>query len=359
MKKWYSITAQGATATLELRGDVGIRKPYYDAYWGETIDTGGAGTVAEFDEELKALGKLDELQVFITSYGGDVSEGIAIHNILARQEARVIVTIDGYAYSIATVIAMAGDEVRMAANGLMFIHDAEYWCTGSDIESLQKNIKTLEACNAAMAAAYAAKSGDTPEAWMQRMTADTWLTGAQAKELRIVDTLLNDVALTAFAPVAKITARLKPPAEITALIDKALTASAPSTPPIIDMSKEEIEALVTGQVSAATTELRNQHETSVTALRTDLEGKVTAAAGEVTALKQTITDQAARITAQEAELKTLKALDEHGIKKTTASSDAPVTGAGKKPGDGEETASPRERSVKALAALPVFSAAAK
>lgn len=324
MKKWWNITAQGKEAKLELRGYIGVRKPYHDGYWNEDIDTGGAGTVAEFDAELKALGSPDELHVFITSRGGNADEGIAIHNILARHSARIIVTIDGFAYSIATVIAMAGDEIRMAPNGLMMIHDAE-WNTydSCDISKLESAISALRIFNQAMAEAYSGKSGLAADEWVQRMSAgDIWLTGTQAHELKLVDTLTQDVALSAYHGISQITARLAPPPEIAAMIDRAVTASTPPAPlpPPDDMTAEEINALLDGKVTALRTGLEQQYGDKVTALRTELETKLTERGTEITALKGTIEAQAQ-------EISHLKKVGDLGIPGATASAPAPVGGA--------------------------------
>lgn len=228
--RWFSIKAEAGQAELKLRGYIGQASSYLD-YWGNTVMTGGAGTLQEFESELAALGDVSQINLYLTSEGGDFPTAIAISSILARQKARIVCTIDGYAYSAAPVIACAADEIRAAGNALLMIHDAEFWCSGADVETLEKHIETLRACNASMAAAFINKAGGTEAEWMQRMVATTWLTGAQAKELGLVDTLLDDVALSAYEPLRKVTAARQAPAEIRALIDKAAApeASKPNT----------------------------------------------------------------------------------------------------------------------------------
>ena len=67
----------------------------------------------------------DDLVVRINSPGGYVMEGLAIYNALASAKVagrKVTIHIDGLAASMASVIAMVGDEIIMADNALMMIH---------------------------------------------------------------------------------------------------------------------------------------------------------------------------------------------------------------------------------------------
>ena len=76
-----------------------------------------------FLDELKALGPVPELTVRINSPGGSVFDGVAIYNALKRHSAAITVWIDGIAASIASMIAMAGDEIVMPENAMLMLHD--------------------------------------------------------------------------------------------------------------------------------------------------------------------------------------------------------------------------------------------
>jgi hypothetical protein len=76
-----------------------------------------------FLDELKALGPVAELTVRINSPGGSVFDGVAIYNALKRHDAAITVWVDGIAASIASMIAMAGDEVIMPENAMLMLHD--------------------------------------------------------------------------------------------------------------------------------------------------------------------------------------------------------------------------------------------
>ena len=64
-------------------------------------------------EQLAKMQSAKEITVNINSVGGDVFTGISIYNMLKRHKAKIIVNVDGLAASIASVIAMAGDVIRM------------------------------------------------------------------------------------------------------------------------------------------------------------------------------------------------------------------------------------------------------
>mgnify|MGYP001582012276 CR=1 FL=1 len=77
---------------------------------------------ADLVPQIAAL-KVDLITVRINSPGGNVFDGVAIYNALRQHSARVVVQIDAMAASIATLIALGGDELRMASNALFMIHD--------------------------------------------------------------------------------------------------------------------------------------------------------------------------------------------------------------------------------------------
>ena len=105
--RWYEFRAQTRGAEIVI----------YD-------EIGAFGMPAKaFLDELRALGPVGELTVRINSPGGSVFDGVAIYNALKRHEARLTVWIDGIAASIASMIAMAGDEVVMPENAMLMLHD--------------------------------------------------------------------------------------------------------------------------------------------------------------------------------------------------------------------------------------------
>lgn len=97
--------------TLDLYVYTDVESDYRDWWTGEQVES---QTSAEhIRRELEAAGDVTQINIYINSLGGSVMEGMAVYNQLRRHKAHKTVYIDGFACSVASVIAMAGDEVIM------------------------------------------------------------------------------------------------------------------------------------------------------------------------------------------------------------------------------------------------------
>ncbi len=180
-QSWYSIEAkEGST-----EADVII----YDE-----IGTFGV-SAKDFINEVKPLA-VDTINLRLNTPGGSVADGTAMFNVLKEHSARVIAHVDGIAASIGSFVAMAADEVRMAANTFMMIHDPTGLAIGG-AEQMEKMADVLNRMAGSMATAYAAKSGQTVEAVRSMMAAETWFTGQEAVDAGFADTVTGDVEVTA------------------------------------------------------------------------------------------------------------------------------------------------------------------
>lgn len=172
MKKWYDIksraTSLQATAEIFIYGDIG------ESWWGETV------TAAEFVKEIAAL-DADAITVRINSYGGSVTDGIAIYNAIKRHKASVTTAIDGAAYSIASLIAMAGDRVEMAENAMLMIH-APWGGVMGNSAVMRDYADLLDKMAGAMASAYANCSGKSTDDILAMLTdgQDHWFSADEA-----------------------------------------------------------------------------------------------------------------------------------------------------------------------------------
>ena len=86
------------------------------------------------------------------------------------------VYIDGLAASMASVIAMAGNEVIMPENAMMMIHKP-WGIQGGDAEDMRKYADLLDKVENTLIPAYANKTGKTPEELAEMLSAETWLNG--------------------------------------------------------------------------------------------------------------------------------------------------------------------------------------
>lgn len=142
-----------------------------------------------FKNELDSLGDgIETIHLYINSPGGSVFEGLAIYNMLQRHEARVIVHVDALAASIASVIAMVGDEIWMPKNSMLMIHNAWTWASGN-AEQLRKAADDLDRINQSVIQTYLEKTGDklTEEKLKALLDAETWLSADEALEYGLCD----------------------------------------------------------------------------------------------------------------------------------------------------------------------------
>lgn len=170
-------------ATIKLYGVIGD--------WWEGLD---AATVVRAIEAVPAE---EELHVRINSNGGFVAEGLPIYNTLKQRPGRVVVHIDGLAASMASAIAMAGDEVIAPVNAIVMIHDPETTASGN-AAWMRKTAGWLDIVGGSLLSIYRDKTGIAEDELRAMLAAETYMGAAEAAERGFVDTVLSgDAAPTA------------------------------------------------------------------------------------------------------------------------------------------------------------------
>ena len=124
-------------------------------------------------EELNNIDS-DELNVYISSYGGECKEGLAIYSALKRHKAKVTTYCDGFACSIASVIFMAGDERIMDKGSLLMIHNAWSSMQGN-AEELRKQADTLDIITQSSINAYMEHLNISEKELKKLLDEETWL----------------------------------------------------------------------------------------------------------------------------------------------------------------------------------------
>lgn len=185
----YSIKAKGTEAEIYLYGDVG------DSWFGGV-------TAKQFADDLKAAGKVDTIHLHINSPGGDVFDGLSIYRLLVDHKAKVIVHIDGLAASIASVIAMAGDEIRISESGFLMIHDAWGVAIGS-ADDMRTMANLLEKTTGSIRDVYVSRTGKTAAQVEKWMTEETWFTATEAKDNGFATEIADNMKLAARIDPAK------------------------------------------------------------------------------------------------------------------------------------------------------------
>jgi ATP-dependent Clp endopeptidase proteolytic subunit ClpP len=186
MNSWYKIVNKADKAEIWIYEMIG------EDFW-----TGGGVTAKKFQEELSAI-TAKQIDLHINSPGGQVFEGVTIYNLIKQHEATVTTYIDGLAASIASVIALAGDKVIMAANALFMIHNPTGMVWG-EAGDMRKMADVLDKVRSTMSGVYSGKSGK-PEADINSLLDDeTWMTADEAHEFGFVDEIADEMDLAACA----------------------------------------------------------------------------------------------------------------------------------------------------------------
>lgn len=130
------------------------------------------------------------LNVNVNSGGGSVMAGQEIYSLLHDRDD-VQIKIQSLAGSAASVIAMS-NHCEISPVAMIMIHNVSMSGASGDYHDMQKNAEILKQMNAALAAAYTAKTGRTDEEILRLMDRETWLTANQALEMGFVDGIIRD-----------------------------------------------------------------------------------------------------------------------------------------------------------------------
>ena len=84
-----------------------------------------------FADQLAQIPANAEIEIFINSNGGSVSEGTAIYNQLKRHPAHKTGYVDGCAYSVASLILQACDKRIMGLGTSMLVHNMWVYTAGN------------------------------------------------------------------------------------------------------------------------------------------------------------------------------------------------------------------------------------
>lgn len=156
---------------------------------GEDWWTGGGFTAKRMSAALRSLGR-GPVTVAINSPGGDMFEGIAMYSMLREHPGEVTIKVMGLAASSASIIAMAGDAVKIARPAFLMIHNCWLGVAGNR-HDLREIADQIEPFDAAMADVYAARTGEDPKVMAKLMDRETWIGGSAAVEQHFADALLD------------------------------------------------------------------------------------------------------------------------------------------------------------------------
>jgi ATP-dependent protease ClpP protease subunit len=209
-KSWYTFQASGEaeqqTIEVFVYGEIGT--------WGVSAN--------QFVQDLRAMDDgASPVVVAFNSIGGDLFDGLAIHNALSRLGERCTGRIDALAASAASVAVCGAHRVVIAANAMLMIHNP-YTFTGGDAENFRRVADVLDQTLEAIIAAYKSKAPDIDEAELRRMVnAETWLTANEAVALGLADEVGDGLKVKACLGQGSVLQRFQnAPAELLAQLDE-------------------------------------------------------------------------------------------------------------------------------------------
>lgn len=185
----YEIKAKDQTAEIWIYEDIG------EGWFGGL-------SAKQFSDDLKGIGAVDLIQVRLNSSGGSLVDGVAIYNSLKRHNARVEVSIDGMAASIASIIAMAGDKIEIAYNAMMMIHEPWTIAAGTSAD-FRKTAEVMDKTSDTLITTYQNKTGldaGTIKLWMEE---ETWLNAEEAVKHGFADEITGASELPIAASLDK------------------------------------------------------------------------------------------------------------------------------------------------------------
>lgn len=168
--RWYNLTSYtDGPAVLQIFDEIGL----YGITAADLV-----GQLAQLDA--------DSIDLQINSPGGEVFDGIAIMNALRQHKARVTANVYSVAASIASVIAMAGDEIVMMPSSQLMIHDGMGLCVG-DAADMREMADLLDRQSDNIAGIYTERAGGRRDTWRKRMREETWYSAEEAVAAGLAD----------------------------------------------------------------------------------------------------------------------------------------------------------------------------
>jgi ATP-dependent protease ClpP protease subunit len=233
-KTWYALQANGEAAERVIEvfvyGEIGA--------WGITAN--------QFVQDLRAMDDgVSPVVAAFNSIGGDLFDGLAMHNALSRLGERCTGRIDALAASAASVAVCGAHRVVIASNAMLMIHNPWTYAAG-DAEDFRKVADVLDQTMEAIIAAYKAKAPDIDEVELRRLVAaETWLTANEAVALGLADEVGDGVKVKACLGQGGVLQRYQhAPAELLAQLDEAPEpdpdlepVEPPQTPRVVDSTK--------------------------------------------------------------------------------------------------------------------------
>lgn len=192
MAKILEMKYHDSRKNIDYKGRMEIKEQQDNAelyIYGDIVGTGSEKwseedkcpqDIADF---LNGLNGAKSIDIYVNSGGGDAFAGLAIHNILKRNQAAKIGHIDGLAASAATLPIMACDKIVAPSSAQFMIHQP-WTITIGNANDLRKTADTLDKLGESYQGIYESNLKDGSDADIkQLMDSEKWMNGNEMAEL--------------------------------------------------------------------------------------------------------------------------------------------------------------------------------
>lgn len=176
-RTWYNVSAKEDEADIYIYDEI-------SSWWGVSAN--------DFVRDLNEI-TAGTVNLYINSPGGSVFEGYAIYSALVRyadrNKATINVIIDGWAASIASVIAMAGDHIKISAHASVMVHEPWSFAIGT-ADDMREEADILDDLESSIIDIYEARTGGDRNEIAKWVEDETWFKGQAAVDAGFADEVI-------------------------------------------------------------------------------------------------------------------------------------------------------------------------
>ena len=165
--------------------------------WGEISDWWGVNS-RDVYWALKGQ-NVSQINVFISSPGGEPDQAFVIHDMLQGHPANVTAYLVGQCASAATIVSCSADEVVISNQCIYMIHKPN-WGLWGDADELRKGAEILDKYQSLIINVYKRKTGIEESRLNELMNAETWFEPSEALALGFVDSVVDHIEVDFLLP---------------------------------------------------------------------------------------------------------------------------------------------------------------
>lgn len=309
-------------AEIDIIGEIG------EDWW-----TGEGNTLDSVKAEISEL-DVDELIINVSSLGGDVNNGFAIHDHIKNLPFKTTAKITGMTASAGTIVALGADTTEITQNAFFLIHNS-LMLTGGNAEDHRASIDTLEKVDNRLVAIYKEKTGKREKTIRDKMAKDEWMSAEEAMEFGLIDKIIKPTQKVAAQITAINNSKLpnimdakeKQDGIAQKVLDKVKAWLKEEKEPTKEDIQAKVNDTVKAQIEAFESDEIKAKEEEIDAKQKEVEAKEK----ELSENKEEVANLTDKIEALEKEVKTLKGKKGAEEKKQDPKEDGTPDGEGNDP----------------------------